>query len=498
LQSLGLGDVDTASDRDLVRAHYDAVINVGDVKAKDEHGKVVSGRGRYHIEYADDENPQNKTYTTRFPQAVNKLLQLGRQHKRVLVHCKMGTNRSVALILAAALTVGRFPDGEDIEAHAESIIEDIKRQKAGAVVWPWETLENATLRQVAIDYATAARQKPADPTKPPTRSKSPPSRRGGGSRTAAAAKTEKEPTARGRQQAQPQMQAQGERPAPAAGASASASGSIVPRRRHLAQVPAPALLLLLLLLLLLASVASSDYGQCQRSCRVALGNGFWLNESVTGRPGPHGSCACSNARGESLADLPPQRRLFPAEPAGFPHIEGGRAGVCGADRAFYETAAAAAEAGVKVVNCGPCGACSTTQDVGTYRNMSATLTKAATKCGILYLFGGERLARPCMRTLTTLSDGCAECWLANMGCTVTHCFKECVVKWQLPTNSENNPGASDGSESHAALNGCLLCDEKHCSPNFIRGCGANRRCGGAATDIGRPRESICPSVNIGF
>ena len=60
--------------------------------------------------------------------------------------------------------------------------------------------------------------------------------------------------------------------------------------------------------------------------------------------------------------------------------------------------------------------------------------------------GGEAVARACMQALTTLSVGCTECWVLNMGCTTTHCFKECVLKWNLPTNSANNPGG-DGSAS---------------------------------------------------
>ena len=82
-----------------------------------------------------------------------------------------------------------------------------------------------------------------------------------------------------------------------------------------------------------------------------------------------------------------QARLFQPEPAGFPYIEQGAAGVCGEDKVHYATAAAAAAAGARVANCGPCGVCSSTQDVGTYHNMSGTLTKEATKCGILFLFG---------------------------------------------------------------------------------------------------------------
>eukprot|EP01062_Namystynia_karyoxenos_P010036 TRINITY_DN13555_c0_g1_i3.p5 TRINITY_DN13555_c0_g1~~TRINITY_DN13555_c0_g1_i3.p5 ORF type:complete len:105 (+),score=19.84 TRINITY_DN13555_c0_g1_i3:349-663(+) len=100
-----------------------------------------------------------------------------------------------------------------------------------------------------------------------------------------------------------------------------------------------------------------------------------------------------------------------------------------------------------------------------------------------------------MRRLTTLTDPCIDCWVTNMGCTVAHCFAQCVLRWENPLSAGNNP-ASGGEGSHAALNSCLLCDEQHCSPRFIRSCGANRRMSGTATDITRPPESVCRSVNV--
>ena len=53
-----------------------------------------------------------------------------------------------------------------------------------------------------------------------------------------------------------------------------------------------------------------------------------------------------------------------------------------------------------------------------------------------------------MRALTTLSLPCTDCWLLNMGCTTTHCFKECVLNWELPITSENNAHGSDGTDSY--------------------------------------------------
>ena len=235
-----------------------------------------------------------------------------------------------------------------------------------------------------------------------------------------------------------------------------------------------------------------DSGQCNRKCRVKHGTG-WNDGRYYGRLSLSlSSCTCYDQDDVRIStDVP---RFFEREPAGYPYIESGNAGVCGEDMVFYKTAEEATKRNVSIVNCGSCGACSNTRDVGTYHKMSNTLTKAATKCGISYLFFGERVATYCMRESTSMTDACIDCWVTNMGCTMTHCFKECVLKFELPINSPNNPEGK--SDSHASLTSCLLCDEMYCSPNFIRSCGANRRCAGVNTDIGRPKSSICPSVNI--
>jgi hypothetical protein len=234
-----------------------------------------------------------------------------------------------------------------------------------------------------------------------------------------------------------------------------------------------------------------DCGQCDRKCRTTYGTG-WNDVRYRGRRIGSNKCECWED--ENDKQLPEVFRLFESEPAGYPYIEGGKAGVCGDDMAFYETAEEATKNNVSIVNCGSCGACSNVHDVRTYHEMSDTLTKAATKCGISYLLFGDRVAKYCMQKSTTMTDGCIDCWTLNMGCTLTHCFKECVLKFELPINSPNNPEGK--ADTHAALSSCLLCDEIYCSPNFIRSCGANRRCAGVNTDIGRPENSICPFVNI--
>lgn len=176
-----------------------------------------------------------------------------------------------------------------------------------------------------------------------------------------------------------------------------------------------------------------DYGQCDRACRVHYGAG-WNDLRYYGRrsvvcPSVNASCDCYDV--ETSRKVGEATRLFPKEEAGYPYIERGNAGVCGEDLQFYESADIAARANVKVANCGSCGVCSTRRNVETYHKMSDTLTKQATKCGISYLFFGEKVAKMCMRVLTTLSEDCMDCWVLNMGCTTAHCFKECILRWYV-------------------------------------------------------------------
>lgn len=114
-----------------------------------------------------------------------------------------------------------------------------------------------------------------------------------------------------------------------------------------------------------------DYGQCDRACRVSYGEG-WNDRRFFGRRGKvfgdYEECDCYGA--EDSHHIGKTHRLFPKEDAGYPYIETGEAGVCGDDMKFYENAESAKKEGVKIVNCGMCGVCSTRRNVGAYHNMS--------------------------------------------------------------------------------------------------------------------------------
>ena len=164
------------------------------------------------------------------------------------------------------------------------------------------------------------------------------------------------------------------------------------------------------------------------------------------------------------------------------------AAVCGADGRAYETSDAASDAGVRVVSCNSCGACSTDENIAVYHGLGKRMTVEATKCAILNLFLGRAASRACITGWMGLRGGCADCWQRNMDCTTAHCFEECILGHGNPLTASNNP---DGGTE---LSSCLACDELRCSPAFLRCGGANRRLAGVATDIERTDGEICAAA----
>lgn len=156
----------------------------------------------------------------------------------------------------------------------------------------------------------------------------------------------------------------------------------------------------------------------------------------------------------------------------------------------FASVEAAVEAGARPVNCGLCGACSTVHDTQRYQATSTTLTSRASWCAILDLLVGETAARACVHDWLGFTPNCAACWVDNMGCTITHCFRECVLGGGNPLVVGRGGNNADG-EGGEVLNPCLACDELHCSHVFLHCAGANRRTAGVATDIGRRGSEIC-------
>ena len=112
----------------------------------------------------------------------------------------------------------------------------------------------------------------------------------------------------------------------------------------------------------------------------------------------------------------------------------------------------------------------------------------ASRCAVLYLFIGEAAAKACIDRYIGFSPACRDMWAFNMGCTITHCLGPCIAGRATPLHGVHSDGG-DGSTD--TLNPCLLCDELHCSPTFMRVGGANRRSGGVETDIRRRDGEVC-------
>ena len=248
-----------------------------------------------------------------------------------------------------------------------------------------------------------------------------------------------------------------------------------------------------------------DLGQCTRKCRwEVLGPRGMDDESIIGEKDSFETCRCIQ-KGKTIKEN--LKRLYDEYPPGFPYLDHNLT-VCGVDGNTYPTANDASRKGVKIINCGPCGDCSTVQDVSIYRHYANPMTKMLSRCALLYVFLGPDVARVCLRYMFSLPDGkpekttftpkCMNRFIDNYGCTLSHCYKECLFQWNNPLSSNNNEieglshtGRADGTK----LNPCMLCDEVYCSPVFISSGGANRRCSGTVTDIARPGEEVCKYVN---
>ncbi len=177
-----------------------------------------------------------------------------------------------------------------------------------------------------------------------------------------------------------------------------------------------------------------------------------------------------------IAGLRARVSLFYREPVVPVAIPGA---VCGADGTTRGSAALSQAVGETVLHAGACGACSNPTDVAVMRRTRQTLTNDARACGLRYFLIGRDAAARCLEPVG-FTKACAECWLDDMACAITHCTTICL--WSRLIGEPNNVGGK--------LNDCLQCDETHCGPEFGRCAGANRRRSGIVSDIERPVEQI--------
>lgn len=156
--------------------------------------------------------------------------------------------------------------------------------------------------------------------------------------------------------------------------------------------------------------------------------------------------------------------------------------VCGQT---YASATASEKAGVVVLHCGACGACSNQQDADIYVVTAGNLTASVRACALL---GPGPQQGECLLDIG-FTPGCADCYRANIQCDVENCLVPCLAALSAPST----PTGEEVLEREGSLesNPCLACDEAKCGLVFIVCAGANRRRLGILSDIAREEGELC-------
>lgn len=126
--------------------------------------------------------------------------------------------------------------------------------------------------------------------------------------------------------------------------------------------------------------------------------------------------------------------------------------------------------GWNVTHFGPCGKCSSLQDLTAYINVQDMMSETRS-CG-RYLLKRRRIN--CLKRMG-LSTECAEAWDNNIKSTRTHCLAPCMWSW-----STSEPNLQKGTSK---LNNCLQCDEDVSGPRFKKEAGRTRRNSGIISNI---------------
>lgn len=125
---------------------------------------------------------------------------------------------------------------------------------------------------------------------------------------------------------------------------------------------------------------------------------------------------------------------------------------------------------------GPCGTCSTLQDLAVYLQYP-DLTAVSVRCSFLFTQG---LVTRCLEQYG-FTRPCALTWYYNIRHTRRRCFAVCL-RSRLTREPSNRP---DGS-----LNPCLQCDEEESGPVFKKTAGRTRRNSGIVSSIRRDDREI--------
>ena len=126
---------------------------------------------------------------------------------------------------------------------------------------------------------------------------------------------------------------------------------------------------------------------------------------------------------------------------------------------------------------GPCGLCSSLQNLAVYMEHT-DLTEPVRQCGIDGIVSGAEANIECLRAIG-FDFPCAQIWYFNTLNTRTHCLDLCLAALDAPHHLD------DGS-----LNPCLQCDEDISGPIFKAIAGRTRRNSGLASGLCRPCASV--------
>lgn len=174
------------------------------------------------------------------------------------------------------------------------------------------------------------------------------------------------------------------------------------------------------------------------------------------------------------------------DPYESPAVGGPEAAVCGVTLIDPEaktyrldthaSAAGAESVGAIVTHAGPCGLCSTLEDLAVYAER-LDLTAPVRTCGVENLDDHEGLVA-CIGALG-FSLPCAQIWAFNTEHTRDACLDVCIQLLGEPYHEESGE-----------LNACLRCDEEESGDVFKAVAGRTRRNTGIASSMCRPCEEV--------
>ena len=130
-----------------------------------------------------------------------------------------------------------------------------------------------------------------------------------------------------------------------------------------------------------------------------------------------------------------------------------------------------------VTHTGPCGACSSLQDLQVYARQT-DLTDPVRNCGIMGISSGQEANLECLKAIGFSSE-CAAIWYFNTLNTRTVCLDVCLANLNAPYVDEMGQ-----------LNPCLKCDEQESGPIFKQISGRTRRNSTIPSAICRPCDSV--------